>query len=213
MDFEKIHQEVLQISRDDHSCTGGHKDALSAENFGQLASVFKKYWADVTKMHLERAIKFLDTYYEENKKEFQENDIYYNCDTDRGLALIYNAKGITVSGTADAQAYGESEVTARGNAKVYARDNVHIDQYDYSSSTLDGEASTDVHDRAETNARENNYVRAYNASDIIASGNTYVEAFGWKRIVLYGSASVVAPVNKQIFLRGQNKITIKPLEQ
>lgn len=195
-EFKKLRKEILETARRNGSCKPGYKQALLTGNIGMLCKLLRDNWSDVTNMHRADAEVLFTKYYAVFKKEFTERDIFFNCDADHGLVFICNASkygmaNIKLSGTADAQVYGDSEVTSMGHALVYATDSSRVLARDFSSVILDGEAECVATGQSCVNAREKNKVTAQGAVQVMAAGKSVVDARQWRLITLTGEAKVI----------------------
>ncbi len=212
MSYEDLHKKVIKVARANKACVAGFKAAVGAESIGQLCTILKENWNDVTYMHREKAAKLFSEYYEEFKDDFQLRDIFYNCDSDRGFVFIYNAVGITVSGTANVSVYGKSSVSGYELACIYATDSSDILLEDYADAVLDGSATCEARGRSTVNAREANHVIANGAVTVNAGGDSTVDARQWLRITACGNASVTALTSRGITMNGTKQLILKSKE-
>lgn len=216
MGFQEAKNAVLDIARKNGSCIPGFKDAMNVDNFNQMVAVFKKYIAELLGrgMHSGDVFPFLEAHYEANAEEFQKHGLYYNCNADHGIVFIHNPKEMVyVGGTSESYVYGKSVVHASGQAKVFAKEDSVIHLYDYSSGIFDDDATGYLHDRSEGNARDNNILHTYDSSVLVAGGTSTVNAHGWQSITAIGDAEVFAFSPRKIYMNGNKKLHIKPIDE
>lgn len=207
--YDEFHRLICRRIRANNACVPGYKELLLANSIGKLCVVIRNRWSDVTNMYRKEAAYLFSKYYDKYKEEFQKQGIFYNCDTDCGLVLIYYAKGITIYGNANASIYGDSEVIGRGNASLYATDESNLILEESASATMDGKATCISKGRNYVNARGNNTLIVAGPATIDAGGNSLVDAYQWVRIRAFGDAEVTASTSRGIQMLGNNKLTIK----
>jgi len=216
MGFEEAKNAVLDIARKNGSCIPGFKDAMNVDNFNQMVAIFKKYIAELLGrgMHSDDVFPFLEAHYEANAEEFQKQGLFYNCNADRGIVFIHNPKEtIYVGGTSESYVYGKSEVDASGHAKVFAKEESIVHLREFSSGTFDGNAVGYLHDRSSGNAQGNNFIHTYDSSTLVAGGTSTVDANGWQSITAIGDAEVYAHSPRKIYMNGNKKLNLKPLDE
>ena len=107
--------------------------------------------------------------------EFNDNEIYADCNAYKGYVLL--------SADADFEIVGSTEVVAINNAKVIAYKGVKVIAYD------DVEV---ISNSALVIAKDYSYVRASSYSEVYAYDNTDIDAYGNSCINSYGETNIHA---------------------
>lgn len=121
--------------------------------------------------------------------EFNDNEIYADCNANKGHVLL--------SADADFEIVGSTEVVAMNNAKVTAYRGVKVIAYDdaelfsYSACVI---------------AKEYSYVRASSYSEVYAYDNTDIDAYDNSRIVSYGETNIHAHNDVHIMLHNADYV-------
>ena len=121
--------------------------------------------------------------------EFNDNDIYADCNAYKGYVLL--------SADADFEIVGSTEVVARNNAKVTAYNGVTVRAYNdvevvsYSACVI---------------AKDYSYVKAYSYSHVDAYDNTDIDGYNNSYIVSYGETNIYAHHNVHIILHNSDYV-------
>lgn len=211
MDYEAIKQEVLQIARDDRSCVPGFKDALNAQNFGQMVAVWKKYWEDVAgQMHFSRTIQFLEKHYAVHREEFRQFGLVYNEAANSGIILVNNADVLGIMGNPSVFVFGDSTVEVMEKSEVRAENKgTTVILRGGSYGAINGQATVKAYDRSRVFASGNAVVYSLGAVTIYSGNDVHVYAKSWDRITAGGNSVVHAFSSRKISLVEQAKLIIE----
>ena len=121
--------------------------------------------------------------------EFNDNEIYADCNAFKGHVLL--------SADADFEIVGSTEVVAINNAKVTAHKSVVVHAFN------DAEV---VSYSAYVIAKEYSYVKAYSYSRVDAYDNTDIDAYDNSCIVSFGETNIHAHHNVHIMLHNSDYV-------
>ena len=121
--------------------------------------------------------------------EFNDNEIYADCNAYKGYVLL--------SADADFEVVGSTEVVAINNAKVTAYRGVVVHSFNdaevisYSACVI---------------AKDYSYVRAYSYSHVDAYDNTDIDAYDNSRIISFGETNIHAHNDVHIMLHNSDYV-------
>ena len=121
--------------------------------------------------------------------EFNNNEIYADCNAYKGYLLL--------SADADFEIVGSTEVVAINNAKVTAYNGVTVRAYN------DAEV---ISYSAHVIAKEYSYVKAYSCSIVEAYDNTDIDAYDNSCIISYGETNIHAHNDVHIMLHNADYV-------
>lgn len=210
--YSLIKSRAQDASRCNGACKQGYHDLLKAENIGQLCRVLEKYWGDVLGMHRQSTFAIMEELYPANKDEFNQFGIFYNENAGHGN-VIANETEISVRGDAKVWAFGHSVIHLSEKSSCVAKDSSIVHANDYSHVNLTDESTCKAHGRSMVNAAGKSTVKAFEACSITAGEESKVYAYGWNRILAVGNAEVFASHSYKIKTLGNAKLTLKKPEE
>lgn len=115
--------------------------------------------------------------------EFNDNEIYADCNASKGHVLLSADADFEIVGSTEVVAINNVKVTAYRGVKVIAYDDVEV--ISYSALVL---------------AKEYSYVRASSYSEVYAYDNTDIDAYDKSHIVSFGETNIHAHDDVHIML-------------
>lgn len=184
--FETFKNEILKRAKDAEACKGEYKRAYMAESFSELIEVIKD---NITFCIINKVIE--DDLIVEYESEFEQEYVYCNTSTDKGLLLLLGNASVEASGNASVIAYDNTSVIAYDNTSVTARDNASIRAYDNASVKASGSASVRAWDNA--------LVRVWGNATVRAWDNAYIYSHSIIDCTLTGNAIYRCGENNTIY--------------
>lgn len=121
--------------------------------------------------------------------EFNENEIYTDCNAYKGYVLL--------AADANFEIVGSTEVVAINNAKVEAYNGVTVHAFNDVEVVSYG---------AYVIAKDYSYVKAYSSSHVDAYDNTDIDAYDKSRIVSFGETNIYAHNDVHIMLHNSDYV-------
>ena len=121
--------------------------------------------------------------------EFNENEIYADCNAVKGRVLLSADANFEIVGSAEVVAINNAKVTAYRGVVVHAFNDVEV--VSYSAYVI---------------AKEYSYVKAYSYSRVDAYDNTDIDAYDNSCIVSFGETNIHAHHNVHIMLHNSDYV-------